>query len=184
MPGVVGVLKGDRRSMLLCPVKDLPGIDFGGGGWRGWLFFVWDGALTGVLGLRTRQGGAARGRASSYEVTRSRSVVVRGPSLAVRPVTPASCTGRADQTGSAGGCLESGARPTDRLAGQHEAASAESEVRPGPSALTLRPYQAKTVEAGPEPEHLSTSSLPTMRCMSKACSPRLSGTEWPVLGFR
>src|SRR5450759_6026277 len=36
------------------------------------------------------------------------------------------------------GAWNLGSRPTDRLAGQHEAASAESEVRPGPSALTLR----------------------------------------------
>ena len=34
------------------------------------------------------------------------------------PVTPASCTGQADQAGSAGGCLKTWAWPTDRLAGQ------------------------------------------------------------------
>src|SRR5690348_12936370 len=36
-------------------------------------------------------------------------------------------------------------------------ASADSEVRPGPRPQTLRPYQAKTSEAGPEAQ--STSSL-------------------------
>src|SRR6266852_4931539 len=40
------------------------------------------------------------------------------------------------------------------------AASADSEVRPGPRPPTLRPYHTKTAEAGPEPEALSTSSLP------------------------
>jgi hypothetical protein len=38
-------------------------------------------------------------------------------------------------------------------------ASADSEVRPDPGP-TLRPHHRKTSEAGPE--HLSTSSLPTM----------------------
>src|SRR5690242_11418917 len=41
------------------------------------------------------------------------------------------------------------------------AASADSEVRPGPRPQTLRPYQAKTTEAGPEAQ--STSSLPNRR---------------------
>ena len=41
------------------------------------------------------------------------------------------------------------------------AASADSEVRPGPRLPTLRPCQPKTTEAGPEA--LSTSSLPTRR---------------------
>src|SRR5437763_1710587 len=40
------------------------------------------------------------------------------------------------------------------------AASADSEVRPGPRPQTLRPYQAKTTEAGPEAQ--STSSLPNI----------------------
>jgi len=38
--------------------------------------------------------------------------------------------------------------------------SADSEVRPDPGP-TLRPHHRKTSEAGPE--HLSTSSLPTLR---------------------
>src|SRR5215469_14330537 len=57
-------------------------------------------------------------------------------------------------------------------------ASADSEVRPGPRPQTLRPYQAKTSEAGPEA--LSTSSLPIRdsyvcigisepRCTEQAC---------------
>ena len=44
-------------------------------------------------------------------------------------------------------------------------ASADSEVRPGPRFPTLRPYHAKTAEAGPEPEALPTSSLPTLGLM-------------------
>ena len=60
-------------SMLLCPVKGLPGIDLGG--WRSW---GWAGALAGVLGCgQDREGPLRGGRASSYEVTRSRSVLVR-----------------------------------------------------------------------------------------------------------
>src|ERR1022692_941134 len=59
------------------------------------------------------------------------------------------------------GARKTGARPTDRFARQPDAASADSEVRPGPRLQTLRPYQAKTSEAGPEAQ--STSSLPT-RC--------------------
>ena len=71
--------------------------------------------------------------------------------------TPASCTGQADQTGSAGGCQELGpGRQIDLRTAR--AASADSEVRPGPRPQTLRPYQAKTSEAGPEAQ--STSSLP------------------------
>src|SRR5450755_5101686 len=37
------------------------------------------------------------------------------------------------------GARKPGARPTDRFAGQHEAASADSEVRPGPRPPTLCP---------------------------------------------
>src|SRR6266513_5980838 len=47
------------------------------------------------------------------------------------------------------------------------AASAESEVRPGPRLPTLRPHHLKTGEAGPEA--LSTSSLPS-RCAVDRCS--------------
>src|SRR5580698_5713229 len=52
-------------------VKCLSVINFGGG---------WRGARGRVAELRTRQGGAARGRAGSYEVTRSRSA--EGPGAA------------------------------------------------------------------------------------------------------
>ncbi len=41
------------------------------------------------------------------------------------------------------------------------AASADSEVRPGPRPPTLTPHQVKATEAGPEA--LPTSSLPTLR---------------------
>src|SRR5215467_6630029 len=43
-------------------------------------------------------------------------------------------------------------------------ASADSEVRPDPGP-TLRPHHRKTPEAGPE--HLSTSSLPSMNCTQR-----------------
>src|SRR6266702_4572095 len=59
------------------------------------------------------------------------------------------------------GARNPGTRPTDRLAGQPEAASADSEVRPGPRLPTLRPHHRKTSEAGPEA--LFTSSLPNRR---------------------
>ena len=57
------------------------------------------------------------------------------------------------------GTKETWARPTGRFPRQ-PAASADWQVRPGPRPPTLRPNQSKTAEAGPE--HLSTSSLPTM----------------------
>ena len=83
--------------------------------------------------------------------------------------TPASCTGQADQTGSAGGCQELGpGRQIDLRTAR--AASADSEVRPGPRPQTLRPYQAKTPEAGPEAQ--STSSLPTLAHQ---------GSRWPIV---
>src|SRR5439155_13183265 len=47
-------------------------------------------------------------------------------------------------------------------------ASADSEVRPGPRPQTLRPYQAKTSEAGPEAQ--STSSLPNTHFTIYGCS--------------
>src|SRR5947207_13420479 len=52
--------------------------------------------------------------------------------------------------------------PADKsLARQPDAASADSEVRPGPRFPTLRPHRVKTGEAGPEA--LPTPSLPTRR---------------------
>src|SRR5271165_4535741 len=62
--------------------------------------------------------------------------------------TLASCPGQADQTGSAGGCLKTwdpAGRSSRRTA---RAASAESEVGPGPRLPTLRPYSVKIGEAG------------------------------------
>src|SRR6266851_5240348 len=71
---------------------------------------------------------------------------------------PASCTGWADQAGTAGGCLTPWG-PADRSSRKTaRTASAESEVRPGPRLPTLCPYPVKTGEAGPEVQ--STSSLP------------------------
>src|SRR5690348_2223101 len=61
------------------------------------------------------------------------------------------------------------------------AASADSEVRPGPRPQTLRPYQAKTTEAGPEAQ--STSSLPTMSGLWIMASHRPGGTEPPALAL-
>ena len=68
------------------------------------------------------------------------------------------------------GARKTGTRPTDRFARQPDAASADSEVRPGPRLQTLRPYQAKTSEAGPEAQ--STSSLPTLAHQ---------GSRWPIV---
>ena len=75
----------------------------------------------------------------------------------IRPAAPA-------------GARNPGARPADHLAGQHQA-PAESEARPGPSALTLRPYQAKPRQQRRSREHLSTSSLPNT-CMWRSESSR------------
>jgi hypothetical protein len=80
--------------------------------------------------------------------------------------TPASCTGQADQAGSAGRCQELGpGRQIDLRTAR--AAPADSEVRPGPRPQTLRPYQAETSEAGPEAQ--STSSLPIRRGVALTC---------------
>src|SRR5260221_988153 len=83
--------------------------------------------------------------------------------LAVGTVNPGllSRPGRSDWR--AGGCQKSWG-PADRSSRRTDrAASADSEVRPGPRLPTLRPYHAKTAEAGPEPEALPTSSLPIRR---------------------
>src|SRR6266851_10122090 len=77
--------------------------------------------------------------------------------LAVGPVNPGLFPGQADQTGSAGGCHEN-LGPADRsFRRTTRAASADSEVRPGPRPPTLTPHQVKAREAGPEA--LPTSSL-------------------------
>ena len=71
---------------------------------------------------------------------------------------PASCPGRADQTGRAGGCQKTWG-PADRsFRRTTRAASAASEVRPGPRPPTLCPRDITVREAGPEA--LSTVSLP------------------------
>ena len=63
----------------------------------------------------------------------------------IRPASPA-------------GARKTGTRPADRFARQPEAASADSEVRPGPRLPTLRLHHRKTAQAGPEA--LPTLSLP------------------------
>src|SRR6476620_11804739 len=72
--------------------------------------------------------------------------------------TPASCTGRADQTGTPAGATKTWDPAGRSFRRTAEAASAESEVRPGPRPPTLRPHHRKTAQAGPEA--LSTVSLP------------------------
>ena len=72
--------------------------------------------------------------------------------------TLASDPGQADQTGSAGGCQKNW-DPADRSFHKTtRAASAESEVRPGPRLPTLRAHHIKIREAAPEA--LPTLSLP------------------------
>src|SRR5438046_9806436 len=76
------------------------------------------------------------------------------------PGNPGLFPGQADQAGSAGGCHKN-LGPADRsILKTARAASADSEVRPGPRPPTLRPRQVKAREAGPEA--LPTPSLPTM----------------------
>src|SRR5258707_3588926 len=85
---------------------------------------------------------------------------------AVRIRRPGLFPGQADQTGSAGGCHEN-LGPADRsFRRTARAASADSEVRPGPRPPTLTPHQVKAREAGPEA--LPTSSLPNLAYVSGA----------------
>jgi hypothetical protein len=56
------------------------------------------------------------------------------------------------------------------------AASADSEVRPGPRPLTLRPNPAKTTQARPEAEKQSQKHYPHPPCRLRAVG---SGTDWP-----
>jgi hypothetical protein len=95
---------------------------------------------------------------------------------------PASDPGQADQTGNAGGCQKNW-DPADRsFRRTARAASADSEVRPGPRLQTLRPHQAKTAEAGPEAQ--STVSLPILCVwMSAGLHDGLRAGE-PVLCWR
>ena len=71
--------------------------------------------------------------------------------------------------------------PADRSSRRTaRAASAESEVRPGPRPPTLRPHHRKTAQAGPEA--LSTSSLPNIYISPRAAVIALSSTDQPVRG--
>src|SRR5258707_10537555 len=98
--------------------------------------------------------------------------------LAVGPVNPGLFPGQADQTGSAGGCHEN-LGPADRsFRRTTRAASADSEVRPGPRPPTLTPHQVKAREAGPEA--LPTSSLPTRRSLQLGEIAVANGTVLPV----
>jgi len=81
--------------------------------------------------------------------------------------TPASCTGQADQEGSAGGCHKNLGPAGRSILKTARAASADSEVRPGPRPPAIRPRQARAEEAGPEAP--PTSSLPII-CGSGAWS--------------
>ena len=74
------------------------------------------------------------------------------------PANPGLLPGQADQTGSAGGCHNLGPGRQIVSKDSPSAASADSEVRPGPRPPTLRPNRDTTREAGPEA--LPTSSLP------------------------
>src|SRR5260221_8028808 len=101
------------------------------------------------------------------------------PPLAVGPVNPGLFPGQADQTGSAGGCHEN-LGPADRsFRRTTRAASADSEVRPGPRPPTLTPHQVKAREAGPEA--LPTSSLPTMSGCRRRVTARVLRADAPVL---
>src|SRR6266568_337070 len=93
--------------------------------------------------------------------------------------TLASDPGQADQTGSAGGCQKNWDPAGRSFRKTTRAASAESEVRPGPRLPTLRAHHVKIREAAPVA--LSTLSLPT-RCASKDLSPRSwERADHPVL---
>jgi hypothetical protein len=76
---------------------------------------------------------------------------------------PASCPGQADQAGTASGCrnLGPGRQVVIKTA---RTASADSEVRPGPRPLTLRPHQAKTPQARPEAEKQDQKHYPHPPC--------------------
>src|SRR6266853_1457160 len=71
-----------------------------------------------------------------------------------------------------------GTRPTDRLAGQPERRQPIRRSGRDPGTPTLRPYHTKTAEAGPEPEALPTSSLPSL--YSLLCS----GLRWARGAYR
>src|SRR5207244_12224385 len=83
--------------------------------------------------------------------------------------------GRADQTGDTGGCRANpGTRSTDRFARQLEAASAESQVRPGPRTPTLRPRRLCGRDGS---EALPTFSLSNRTDLSAHAWKPCSGTR-------
>ncbi len=92
--------------------------------------------------------------------------------------TPASGTGQADRTGSAGGCLNDRDPADGPVSRQPARRQAGWQVRPGPSP-TLRPYPRKTTEAGPK--LLSTSSLPNIRASAVGRGQCREDTEQPAL---
>src|SRR6266568_5662586 len=87
--------------------------------------------------------------------------------------TLASDPGQADQTGSAGGCQKNWDPAGRSFRKTTRAASAESEVRPGPRLPTLRAHHVKIREAAPVA--LSTLSLPNILRLS-----RLIETPWTL----
>ena len=115
-------------------------------------------------------------------------------SLAVGPVKPwPLIQARQIRPAAPAGARKTGTRPTDRFPRQPEAASADSEVRPGPRLPALRAHRLKIREAAPEA--LPTLSLPTLGgllgwllivawpprlasygCLGSGPDPRLSGS--------
>jgi hypothetical protein len=84
--------------------------------------------------------------------------------LAAGSVNPGLFPGRADQAGAAGGCQKTWDPAGRSFRRTTRAASAESEVRPGPRPLTLRPHQAKTREARPEADKQGQKHYPHPPC--------------------
>jgi hypothetical protein len=95
------------------------------------------------------------------------------------PVNPGLLPGQADQTGSAGGCHNLGPGRQIVSKDSPSAASADSEVRPGPRPPTLRSNRDTTREAGPEA--LPTSSLPTLYSAGCAAGRKAASAERPVI---
>jgi hypothetical protein len=95
------------------------------------------------------------------------------------PVNPGLLPGQADQTGSAGGCHKTWARPTDRY---QDSPSGVSRFggQAGTQASDATPHQDKPEEAGPEA--LPTSSLPTLgACSGDGLVPPCAADS-PVMG--
>src|SRR6266568_2185588 len=94
--------------------------------------------------------------------------------------TLASDPGQADQTGSAGGCQKNWDPAGRSFRKTTRAASAESEVRPGPRLPTLRAHHVKIREAAPVA--LSTLSLPTLCAGPGDGLVPLHAADSPVMG--